>query len=147
MPAASSRSAASGTSSSPPPIRTRAGSSRRFPRCRASTSWSGSPARRRARSRTRETRRDIQYVFQSPYSSLNPRKTIGQIVGQPLRLFFELPRRDAHARIVQALERVQLTASVVDRYPHELSGGERQRVAIARALVSEPAMLVCDEIT
>jgi peptide/nickel transport system ATP-binding protein len=100
-----------------------------------------------ARSRTRETRRDIQYVFQSPYSSLNPRKTIGQIVGQPLRLFFELPRRDAHARIVQALERVQLTASVVDRYPHELSGGERQRVAIARALVSEPAMLVCDEIT
>jgi peptide/nickel transport system ATP-binding protein len=100
-----------------------------------------------ARRRTRETRRDIQYVFQSPYSSLNPRKTIGQIVGQPLRLFFELQRRDAHGRIVQALERVQLTASVVDRYPHELSGGERQRVAIARALVSEPALLVCDEIT
>jgi len=100
-----------------------------------------------ARNRTRQTRRDIQYVFQSPYSSLNPRKTIGQIVGQPLRLFFDLQRRDAHSRIVQALERVQLTASVVDRYPHQLSGGERQRVAIARALVSEPALLVCDEIT
>jgi peptide/nickel transport system ATP-binding protein len=100
-----------------------------------------------ARNRTRQTRRDIQYVFQSPYSSLNPRKTIGQIVGQPLRLFFDLQRRDAHGRIVQALERVQLTASVVDRYPHQLSGGERQRVAIARALVSEPALLVCDEIT
>ena len=100
-----------------------------------------------ARNRTRETRRDIQYVFQSPYSSLNPRKTIGQIVGQPVRLFFDLPRRDAHTRIVQALERVQLTASVVDRYPHQLSGGERQRVAIARALVAEPALLVCDEIT
>jgi peptide/nickel transport system ATP-binding protein len=107
----------------------------------------GSRLERGARNRTRETRRDIQYVFQSPYSSLNPRKTIGQIVGQPLRLFFDLPRRDAHARIVQSLERVQLTSSVVDRYPHELSGGERQRVAIARALVSEPALLVCDEIT
>jgi peptide/nickel transport system ATP-binding protein len=107
----------------------------------------GAKLQQGARSRTRETRRDIQYVFQSPYSSLNPRKTIGQIVGQPLRLFFELPRHEAHARIVQALERVQLTASVVDRYPHELSGGERQRVAIARALVSEPALLVCDEIT
>jgi peptide/nickel transport system ATP-binding protein len=100
-----------------------------------------------ARSRTRETRRDIQYVFQSPYSSLNPRKTISQIVGQPLQLFFDLSRRDSHSRIVQALERVQLTSSVVDRYPHQLSGGERQRVAIARALVAEPALLVCDEIT
>jgi peptide/nickel transport system ATP-binding protein len=100
-----------------------------------------------ARSRTRETRRDVQYVFQSPYSSLNPRKTIGQIVGQPLRLFFDLSRRDSHSRIVQALELVQLTSSVVDRYPHQLSGGERQRVAIARALVAEPALLVCDEIT
>jgi peptide/nickel transport system ATP-binding protein len=107
----------------------------------------GTPLRPGARNRSRETRRDIQYVFQSPYSSLNPRKTIGQIVGQPLRLFFDLSRRDAHARIVQALERVQLTASVVDRYPHQLSGGERQRVAIARALVAEPALLVCDEIT
>ena len=100
-----------------------------------------------ARSRTRETRRDVQYIFQSPYSSLNPRKTIGQIVGQPVRLFFDLPRQEAHTRIVQALERVQLTSSVVDRYPHQLSGGERQRVAIARALVAEPALLVCDEIT
>jgi peptide/nickel transport system ATP-binding protein len=100
-----------------------------------------------ARMRPRETRREVQYVFQSPYSSLNPRKTIAQIVGQPLRLFFDLPRREAQERIVQSLERVRLTASVVDRYPHQLSGGERQRVAIARALVSEPALLVCDEVT
>ena len=107
----------------------------------------GAELQRGARNRPRETRRDIQYIFQSPYSSLNPRKTIGQIVAQPLRLFFALPRREAHTRIVQALERVQLTSSVIDRYPHQLSGGERQRVAIARALVAEPALLVCDEIT
>jgi peptide/nickel transport system ATP-binding protein len=100
-----------------------------------------------ARQRGRETRRDIQYIFQSPYSSLNPRKTIAQIVGQPVRLFFELPRSEAHTRIIQTLERVRLPSSIVDRYPHELSGGERQRVAIARALVSDPALLICDEIT
>jgi peptide/nickel transport system ATP-binding protein len=107
----------------------------------------GTPLAPGARSRDRETRRQIQYVFQSPYSSLNPRKTIGQIVGQPLRLFFDVGRREMHARIVHALERVQLTASVIDRYPHQLSGGERQRVAIARALVAEPTLLICDEVT
>ncbi len=100
-----------------------------------------------ARARSRETRREIQYVFQSPYSSLNPRKTVGQIVGQPLRLFFEPGRRETHERILRALERVSISSSVIDRYPHELSGGERQRVAIARALVAEPTLLVCDEIT
>ncbi len=100
-----------------------------------------------ARTRDGETRRDIQYVFQSPYSSLNPRKTIGQIIGQPLRLFFDARGRDARSRIVEVLETVQLGASVVHRYPHHLSGGERQRVAIARALVASPQLLICDEVT
>jgi peptide/nickel transport system ATP-binding protein len=102
---------------------------------------------RDARARDRRTRRQIQYIFQSPYSSLNPRKTIGEIINQPLRLFFELGRNERYARIVAALERVQLGPSVVPRYPRELSGGERQRVAIARALVTEPTLLICDEIT
>ena len=100
-----------------------------------------------ARARDRETRRDIQYVFQSPYSSLNPRKTIGQIIGQPLRLFFDIGGREARTRMVDTLETVQLGASVLDRYPHHLSGGERQRVAIARALVANPQLLICDEVT
>jgi peptide/nickel transport system ATP-binding protein len=100
-----------------------------------------------ARKRDRRTRRQIQYIFQSPYSSLNPRKTIGEIINQPLRLFFELERNQRYARIVAALERVQLGPSVVPRYPHELSGGERQRVAIARGLAAEPTLLVCDEVT
>jgi len=107
----------------------------------------GTPLPRGARERTRETRKEIQYIFQSPYSSLNPRKTIGQIVAQPLRLFFELSRREMQARVDAALERVALSPALADRYPDQLSGGERQRVAIARALAAEPSLLVCDEIT
>jgi peptide/nickel transport system ATP-binding protein len=107
----------------------------------------GRPLAAGARARDRETRRVLQYVFQSPYNSLNPRKTIGQIVGQPLRLFFDLDGRETHDRIVSTLELVRLSSSVLPRYPHELSGGERQRVAIARALAARPTLLVCDEIT
>ena len=94
-----------------------------------------------------DERREIQYVFQSPYNSLNPRKTIAQIVGQPLKLFFDPRAGDAHRRITEALDRVQLSTTCLDRYPHQLSGGERQRVAIARALIAEPQLLVCDEVT
>jgi peptide/nickel transport system ATP-binding protein len=101
----------------------------------------------RARSRARETRRQIQYVFQSPYSSLNPRKTVGQIIGLPLGLFFDLDRRTMARRVAESLERVSLPASIAQRYPDQLSGGERQRVAIARALAAEPRILICDEIT
>jgi peptide/nickel transport system ATP-binding protein len=107
----------------------------------------GKPLQRGSRARDGHTRRTIQYIFQSPYSSLNPRRTIGQIVAQPLQLFYDLGRRDAHKRVVHALERVALGPALVGRYPDQLSGGERQRVAIARALVAGPTLLVCDEIT
>jgi peptide/nickel transport system ATP-binding protein len=110
-------------------------------------SFRGNPLPRGARARNRDTRREIQYVFQSPYTSLNPRKTIGQIVGQPLRLFYDVGGREAQRRTVDALEMVKLSSSVLRRYPHHLSGGERQRVAIARALVAEPQLLICDEVT
>ncbi len=107
----------------------------------------GRPLPPGARTRDRDVRREIQYVFQSPYSSLNPRKSIGQIIGQPLRLFFDLGGREARRRTVEVLETVQLSGSVVERFPHHLSGGERQRVAIARALVANPQLLICDEVT
>jgi peptide/nickel transport system ATP-binding protein len=100
-----------------------------------------------ARARGLQTRQEIQYVFQSPYSSLNPRRTVGQIVGQPLKLFFDLRRREVEARVAAMLDRVALGSTVVDRYPDQLSGGERQRVAIARALVCKPSLLICDEVT
>jgi peptide/nickel transport system ATP-binding protein len=99
------------------------------------------------RGRTREQRRAIQYVFQSPYSSLNPRRTIGQIVRRPLDLFESGSSRDTERKVGEALERVSLGANYASRYPEELSGGERQRVAIARALVANPQVLICDEVT
>jgi peptide/nickel transport system ATP-binding protein len=99
-----------------------------------------------ARRRTRAARQQIQYVFQNPYASLNPRRTVGQAIGRQLELFFP-GRRDMGARVAECLERVSLAASAAGNYPDELSGGERQRVAIARALAAEPAVLVCDEIT
>ncbi|MGN6681878.1 MAG: dipeptide ABC transporter ATP-binding protein [Streptosporangiaceae bacterium] len=105
------------------------------------------PLHTSARRRSTDVRRRIQYIFQNPYGSLNPRRTVGQIIEQPLRVFGVASGREAGQRVAEMLERVSLTASYAQRYPDQLSGGERQRVAIARALVSEPAVLICDEVT
>ncbi len=99
------------------------------------------------RSRSRDARRAVQYVFQNPYASLNPRKTVGEIIARPLAVFFRLSRREIARRVAQQLELVALSAALAPRSPDELSGGERQRVAIARALAAAPDLLVCDEIT
>jgi peptide/nickel transport system ATP-binding protein len=99
-----------------------------------------------ARHRSRESRRRLQYIFQNPYGSLNPRRTIDQIVRQPLEVF-GIGGSEANQRVDEMLERVSLTAAYASRYPDQLSGGERQRVAIARALVSRPDVLICDEVT
>jgi peptide/nickel transport system ATP-binding protein len=107
----------------------------------------GKPLARDARDRPRATRQSIQYIFQSPYSSLNPRKTIAQILSQPLKVFFDLSRSEMEDRMVKVLEQVALDSSLLSRYPDQLSGGERQRLAIARGLAAEPTVLICDEVT
>jgi peptide/nickel transport system ATP-binding protein len=105
------------------------------------------PLNASARRRSVDVRRSIQYIFQNPYGSLNPRKSVGEIIEQPLRIFGTASGREASQRVAEMLERVSLTAAYAARYPDQLSGGERQRVAIARALVCDPAVLVCDEVT
>ncbi|MBR1177196.1 ABC transporter ATP-binding protein [Bradyrhizobium sp. KB893862 SZCCT0404] len=95
-------------------------------------------------SRGRAPRR-IQFVFQDPYASLNPRMTAGDAVGEPLLLHDIVPRPQRAARIAELLDMVGLPASFAARYPHELSGGQRQRVGIARSLALEPSFIVCDE--
>ena len=107
----------------------------------------GAPLARDARRRPVPVLRQIQYVFQNPYTSLNPRKTVGQIVAEPLQRLLRVPRDEHTGRVISVLEDVALGRRYLTRYPDQLSGGERQRVAIARALVAEPALLVCDEVT
>jgi len=109
--------------------------------------FEGAPLTAGTRDRPRQVLRRVQYVFQNPYTSLNPRKTIGQIVAQPLEQYLRLGYRERSQRTARALADVSLGADFLSRYPDQLSGGERQRVAIARALVVEPDLLVCDEVT
>ena len=109
--------------------------------------FQGAPLAPGARQRPKDVLKRVQYVFQNPYTSLNPRKTVGQIVGQPLEQFLRLDFKARAERVAAALDDVSLGRNFMSQYPDQLSGGERQRVAIARALVVEPDLLICDEVT
>lgn len=93
----------------------------------------------------RAMRRQMQMVFQDPYSSLNPRMRIGEAIAEPIRLHGIVPAQQTHAEVARLLERVGLPSDAASRYPSELSGGQRQRVGIARALSVRPKLLVADE--
>jgi oligopeptide transport system ATP-binding protein len=95
--------------------------------------------------RLRALRRRMQIIFQDPAASLNPRMTVGAIVGEPLAIHRIVPRPERRRRVTALLERVGLDQGSLGRYPHEFSGGQRQRIGIARALALDPALIVADE--
>jgi oligopeptide transport system ATP-binding protein len=93
----------------------------------------------------RRLRRDMQMIFQDPYASLNPRMSVGRIVGEPLVVHSIGSDKERKERVAYLLEKVGLNPYYVNRYPHEFSGGQRQRIGIARALALDPSFIVCDE--
>jgi oligopeptide/dipeptide ABC transporter ATP-binding protein len=93
----------------------------------------------------KEVRRDLQIVFQDPFSSLDPRMSVRDIIGEPLKLHNIGTRRQQIERVRDLMERVGLNAAQMNRYPHEFSGGQRQRIGIARSLALNPRLIVCDE--
>ncbi|MBL7140874.1 MAG: ATP-binding cassette domain-containing protein [Planctomycetes bacterium] len=93
----------------------------------------------------RRLREDMQIIFQDPYGSLNPRMTVGGIIGEPLRVHHRARGSDLADRVADLLRRVGLSPDCRNRYPHEFSGGQRQRIGVARALALEPKFIICDE--
>ncbi|HCJ58299.1 ABC transporter ATP-binding protein [Lutispora sp.] len=93
----------------------------------------------------RKKRKDMQLIFQNPYSSLNPRMTVRMLLSEPLETHFNLSSKEVQDKVVWMLEEVGLAREHLDRYPHQFSGGQRQRISIARALITEPRFVVADE--
>jgi oligopeptide/dipeptide ABC transporter ATP-binding protein len=107
--------------------------------------FDGQDITRHNRRQMRPFRREMQMIFQDPYASLNPRKTVGSLIGDPFRVHKTVPKNRIKAEVQQLMELVGLNPEHYNRYPHEFSGGQRQRIGVARSLALRPRLIVCDE--
>jgi peptide/nickel transport system ATP-binding protein len=99
------------------------------------------------KSRTRESLRIMQMIYQMPDTALNPRQKIRKIIGRPLSFYFGMNGKERENRILELLDMIELPGDYIERLPTELSGGEKQRICIARALAANPELIICDEVT
>ena len=99
------------------------------------------------KSRDRESLRQMQMIYQMPDTALNPRQKVRKIIGRPLSFYFGMSGKEREDRIIDLLDKIELSEKYIDRYPGELSGGEKQRICIARALAANPKLIICDEVT